>query len=98
MSYTHSGLRVDLTQVKVPPPDSGEATMQHELEVELLEAPLRLLTPQSGSLNAPSARGGTGGGNTLNGVQGGQDWTKYEDEVMRFLNDVRLLIRNAVGP
>lgn len=96
MSYTHSGMRVDLTQVKVPPSDSGEATMQHELEVELLEAPLRLVTPQSSSLNAISARGPSGHG-PLNGAQGGQDWTKYEDEIMRFLNDVRLLIRNAVA-
>lgn len=104
LSYTHTGLRVDLTQVKTNNSNdsysSSEPTLQHELEVELLQAPLRLITPQSSSLRAASATAAAAaaGGNVLNGTQGGQDWTKYEDEIMRFLNDVRLLIRNAVGP
>lgn len=88
MSYVHTGLRVDLTTVKTG--NAGEE-MQHELEVELLQAPIRLLTPQSSSLATAQNR-------NLNGTHGGQDWTAYEDEVMRFVNDVRLLIRNSQWP
>ncbi|PWN25973.1 mRNA triphosphatase CET1 [Jaminaea rosea] len=83
LSYTHEGgMRIDLTQVTVPPSGSGEATLQHELEVELS-------TP-------PNCNWG-GEETTLNGEKGGHDWTEYEDMVARFVNDVRLLIRNAQG-
>ncbi|CAO1625179.1 unnamed protein product [Sympodiomycopsis kandeliae] len=91
MSYTHTGLRVDLTLVKSSNANSGEEETQHELEVEMLQAPLGLLTAQSSSLASSQNR-------SLNGQAGGQDWTEYEDEVMRFVNDVRLLIRNAQWP
>ncbi|CAO1634493.1 unnamed protein product [Parajaminaea phylloscopi] len=123
LSYTHDGgVRIDLTQVKVPPANNGaESSLQHELEVEMVTAPspssrpgegspgniFSLITPHSsclaalntgiyastlgiaapGAMKSPDA--------SLNGQQGGQDWTPYEDAVARMINDVRLLIRNA---
>lgn len=85
-----------------------QPTLQHELEVELLPPPssapsypFTLLTPQASSLSSPpvlhSRGGGSGGAAQMNGAAGGQDWTEYEDVIDRFLNDVRMLIRNAGG-
>ncbi|CAO1622786.1 unnamed protein product [Jaminaea pallidilutea] len=112
VSYTHEGgIRIDLTQVKVPASGPGEPTLQHELEIEL-SSPLPndtifgLMEPGSASLAALetgtfaptlgiAAPGFSPDNATMNGQQGGHDWTPYEDAVCRLINDVRLLIRNA---
>ncbi|PWN24128.1 mRNA triphosphatase CET1 [Microstroma glucosiphilum] len=77
LSYTHPGMRIDLTQVKVPSQGAGEVSRDQSSRVE---------------------RGGGGAAaGQMNGAAGGQDWTEYEDVIDRFLNDVRMLIRNAGG-
>lgn len=108
LSYTYPGIRIDLTQVKV---DRPQPSQQHELEVELVPPteggtqsedgiawPFSLVSNTSASLSSPPVLQAQGrGSNMPNGAAGGggQDWTEYEEVMGKFLNDVRLLIRNA---
>ncbi|PWN49536.1 mRNA triphosphatase CET1 [Violaceomyces palustris] len=81
LSYSHQNFVIDLTQVILP-----EKPQQplHELEVEVKDAPSLVkmanparIHPSSNNPNAAAL----------------QEWTAFDDQVLIFLNNIRLLIR-----
>lgn len=89
LSYTHQNFIVDLTQVVLPEKPSEPI---HELEIEFKNAD-ELLHAAAHAKTAPSTSNGSATGNTFS-----QEWTPYDDQILIFLNNLRMLIRNASPP
>ncbi|SPO41014.1 related to CTL1 - RNA 5`-triphosphatase with manganese- or cobalt-dependent NTPase activities [Pseudozyma flocculosa] len=81
LSYSHQNFVVDLTQVTMPEKPQEPI---HELEIEFKDVPALLAAAQS--------RGG-GAKGSADGASSSQDWTAYDDQILIFLNNLRLLIR-----
>ncbi|KAN0064355.1 mRNA-capping enzyme subunit beta [Thecaphora frezii] len=86
LSYSHQNFLVDLTQVTVPGKPSEPL---HELEVEFKDVPALLSAAQARTNRNGSAHTSDASSSAP------QDWTAYDDQVLVFLNNIRLLIRNA---
>ena len=107
LSYTHQNFNVDLTQVTQPERVSPSQNWSphspllcpatdlrlslsqphepiHELEVEFKDVDALMQAAQQAREQQPS--NGAGSANA-------QDWTPFDDQVLIFLNNIRLLIR-----
>ncbi|KAJ1017872.1 hypothetical protein NDA16_005188 [Ustilago loliicola] len=80
LSYTHQNFIVDLTQVTVPEKPQEPI---HELEIEIRDVAQLMQAAAQAKSNGPSNGSGPGG----------QDWTPFDDQVLIFLNNIRMLIR-----
>ncbi|SAM83545.1 related to CTL1-RNA 5`-triphosphatase with manganese-or cobalt-dependent NTPase activities [Ustilago bromivora] len=82
LSYTHQNFIVDLTQVTVPEKPQEPI---HELEIEIRDVAQLMQAAERAKANGPSNGSGAGG----------QGWTPFDDQVLIFLNNIRMLIRNG---
>lgn len=82
MTYSHQSFKVDLTQVTSTGSSGTQGDLQHELEIEFID---------SGDLMrlAGSRSRGTGA------AWSGQESELFDELVRVFVNNVRILIRNA---
>ncbi|SYW83203.1 related to CTL1 - RNA 5`-triphosphatase with manganese- or cobalt-dependent NTPase activities [Ustilago bromivora] len=80
LSYTHQNFIVDLTQVTVPEKPQEPI---HELEIEIRDVAQLMQAAERAKANGPSNGSGAGG----------QGWTPFDDQVLIFLNNIRMLIR-----
>ncbi|PWY97992.1 mRNA triphosphatase CET1 [Testicularia cyperi] len=88
LSYAHQNFIVDLTQVTVPEKPSEPI---HELEIEIKDADQLLQAAAQAKSNPNAASNGSSA--TAN-----QEWTHFDDQILIFLNNIRMLIRNAAAP
>ncbi|TKY88997.1 hypothetical protein EX895_002238 [Sporisorium graminicola] len=82
LSYAHQNFIVDLTQVTVPEKPQEPI---HELEIEIRDVDQLMQAAAQAKSNPTSNGSGSSG----------QDWTAFDDQVLIFLNNIRMLIRNG---
>ncbi|EST08917.2 mRNA capping enzyme, beta subunit, structural domain protein [Kalmanozyma brasiliensis GHG001] len=82
LSYAHQNFIVDLTQVTVPEKPQEPI---HELEIEIKD--VEQLMQAGAQAKSNPASNGSG--------PNGQEWTSFDDQVLIFLNNIRMLIRNG---
>nr|CDI57066.1 related to CTL1-RNA 5`-triphosphatase with manganese-or cobalt-dependent NTPase activities [Melanopsichium pennsylvanicum 4] len=80
LSYAHQNFIVDLTQVTVPEKPQEPI---HELEIEIRDCAQLLQAAAQAKTNLTSNGSGPSG----------QEWTSFDDQVLIFLNNIRMLIR-----
>lgn len=82
MTYSHQSFKVDLTQVTSTGASGSQGDLQHELEIEFIDPGelMRLARLRSR---------GTGA------AWSGQESELFDELVRVFVNNVRILIRNA---
>ncbi|ETS60304.1 hypothetical protein PaG_05859 [Moesziomyces aphidis] len=85
LSYTHQNFIVDLTQVTVA--DKPQEPI-HELEIEIRDV-AQLMQAASQARAKTNSNGSTASA---------QEWTPFDDQVLIFLNNIRMLIRNGSAP
>lgn len=81
LSYAHQNFIVDLTQVTLPEKPSDHI---NELEIEIRDVD-QLMQAAAQAKSIP----------TNTSAPSSQDWSSFDDQVLIFLNNIRLLIRNA---